>query len=361
MVDLNSEIFCQIGDISKDVYFLFDVTKNQFKYISPAFEQIWGIKSDVLFGDPSYIISTVHPEDQTYFINSYLETKAEHKPKRFDFRIITPDNIEKFICVTPYSIKQDGQLTLFAGIAEDLTIIKKNIFYMEKINARKNSTLEILAHDLKGPLGMISMMASNIQREAQLEGKKNILKSVKFIQDMCKRNVALIRSLVNSEFLEASEVELRKERADLVWEISDVIQNYKRSEENLAKTFILNSKHEKLYVEVDSLKFMQVINNLISNAIKFTPDNGVIQVDIHDDEQTVFIAVSDNGIGIPKNLQPYVFDKFTRARRRGLRGEEPTGLGMSIIKFLIELHNGKISFESEEGKGSKFYIEIPKQ
>lgn len=360
MVSIDSDIFCKIGEISKDVYFLFDVLKHEFTYISPSFKQVWGIDKDVLLNDPSAIINTIHPEDRLHVTDNFKEFTASYNTEKYFFRVIDQKETVKHICISAYPIIQDGQKSLIAGIAEDMSVIKNNISYMEKINARKNSTLEILVHDLKGPLGMISMMASNIQREAQLEGKENILKSVKFIQDMCKRNVSLVRSLVNSEFLESSEMALRKERADLVWEVNDVIQNYKRSEENIAKTFILNSTHDKLYVEVDSLKFMQVINNLISNALKFTPDNGLIEIDIRDQHKTVLIIVSDNGIGIPKAMQPYLFDKFTRARRRGLRGEEPTGLGMSIIKFLIELHNGKISFESEEGIGSKFYIEIPK-
>ncbi|MDB5120333.1 MAG: phosphate regulon sensor protein PhoR [Sphingobacteriales bacterium] len=105
---------------------------------------------------------------------------------------------------------------------------------------------------------------------------------------------------------------------------------------------------------------MQVINNLISNAIKFTADDGVIEVDIKDQQQTVMIAVRDNGIGISEDMHPYLFDRFTKAIRTGLRGEEPVGLGMSIIKTIIELHNGTIYFESKENEGSIFFIETPK-
>src|SRR5206468_1907545 len=142
--------------------------------------------------------------------------------------------------------------------------------------------------------------------------------------------------------------------------INDVIHQYKKAESNLAKTFIINSSVEKLFMHLDSLKFMQVINNLISNAIKFTPDNGVIEIEIQDLNQHALIVVRDNGIGIPADMHPYLFDKFTRARRAGLRGEEPVGLGMSIIKTIVELHKGKIWFTSKENEGSSFYIEMPK-
>lgn len=113
-------------------------------------------------------------------------------------------------------------------------------------------------------------------------------------------------------------------------------------------------------MQIDSLKLMQVMNNLISNAIKFTPENGVIEVEIEDKQASVQIVVRDNGIGIPEELQPYLYDKFTRARRRGLNGEDAVGLGMSIIKTIIELHGGNIRLESKENEGSAFFITIPK-
>jgi two-component system sensor histidine kinase VicK len=107
------------------------------------------------------------------------------------------------------------------------------------------------------------------------------------------------------------------------------------------------------------MKFLQIVNNLISNAIKFTKENGVIKVDLQQLEKSVLITVADNGIGIPKSMQPVLFKKYTKAGRTGVDGEESVGLGMWIVKSLTEAHNGRVWFESEEDKGSKFYVEIP--
>lgn len=125
--------------------------------------------------------------------------------------------------------------------------------------------------------------------------------------------------------------------------------------------FELTNSHPNIYAEVDSMKFIQVINNLISNAIKFTYDNGLIHIHVEDKSGSVLISVRDNGIGIPPKYQPVLFDKFTKARRPGIRGGESVGLGMSIIKTIVDLHNGNIWFESEENKGTTFFIEIPRQ
>ena len=106
---------------------------------------------------------------------------------------------------------------------------------------------------------------------------------------------------------------------------------------------------------------MQVINNLISNSIKFTHDGGIISVSIEDKQDTVLFTVADNGIGIPAKYHDKLFDKFTKARREGLKGEPSTGLGMSIIKTIVEWNDGKIWFDSKENEGTTFYIELPKE
>jgi two-component system sensor histidine kinase VicK len=111
---------------------------------------------------------------------------------------------------------------------------------------------------------------------------------------------------------------------------------------------------------LDDNKFMQVINNLISNAIKFTPDGGEITVALEEKEESVLIKVADTGIGFLEKYHATLFEKFTQTRRTGIKGEPSVGLGMSIVKTIVEWHQGKIWFESQEDKGTTFYIELPK-
>jgi two-component system sensor histidine kinase VicK len=226
---------------------------------------------------------------------------------------------------------------------------------MQKINAKKDSMLEILSHDLRGPIGIVQNLASLIEKKLPKLRNKAVHEWIGIIQTICERNIALIRDLVHQEFLESAEVEISKERLDLVWEINRAIEYYRISQENLNKVLVFSASQERIFAKIDSIKFMQVINNPVSNAIKFSRDNGLIQVHVEKKENTIVVSVSDNGIGIPKEMQPYVFDKFTRARRPGLKGEESVGLGMSIIKTIVDMHDGKISLESEENKGTPFY------
>lgn len=127
------------------------------------------------------------------------------------------------------------------------------------------------------------------------------------------------------------------------------------------KTFSFVTSCDKVYVSLDDTKFMQVVNNLISNAIKFTPDGGKITLALEEQDESLLVRVEDTGVGIPQKYHATLFDKFTNARRPGIKGEPSVGLGMSIIKTIVEWHQGKIWFESEENKGTRFFVQIPKQ
>ena len=101
------------------------------------------------------------------------------------------------------------------------------------------------------------------------------------------------------------------------------------------------------------------MDNLISNAIKFSKESDKIEINLIKEGNKAIIEVKDNGVGIPKDMIPHLFDRFSKAGRPGIRGEQSTGLGLSIVKQIIERHNGKIEVSSTENKGSTFRITLP--
>ena len=119
---------------------------------------------------------------------------------------------------------------------------------------------------------------------------------------------------------------------------------------------------DPLFISFDVPKIQQVLNNLIGNAIKFTPENGTLKLKLElDAAQQLQVSVSDTGLGIPKEEQSQIFDKFHQVNRRkiGTRGETGTGLGLSICKNMVTLHGGRIWVESEDGAGSTFVFTLP--
>ncbi|WP_316737329.1 PAS domain-containing sensor histidine kinase [Pedobacter aquatilis] len=357
---MQNEIFRQIGDTSRDIYFIFNFQTKEIEYLGQAFKPIFGIDVNHIKENPIGLMDFIHPEDKNLVLEFYRECTEEAVNRKYEFRIVDNEKTTKYLRVSVYPIKGGNNTLLITGIAEDVSVAKHNNFHIEKINARKNTTLEIVSHDLKEPMAMISLAVSDLLKDKLFEGQDRILTSLTFIKDMCERNILLIRNLINHEFLTSSEVEIRKERTDLVHEVKDVLSFYKKAESNLFRNFEFTSAQEKIYAAIDSMKLMQVINNLISNSIKFTKVNGTIGIHIEDVNENVLISVVDNGIGIPKHLQPYIFDRFSIAMRDGLKGEDSWGLGMAIAKAIINLHGGKIWVESIENVGTKFFIEIPK-
>lgn len=361
MPDINPEynqLIKKLANLSDQVIFLFDIKNNRFIDINPCFEELTGITVYKFMENPGLFLEHVHQEDKDYFIQRFEELKSGEVKKRLEFRFIGPDLKEKWICISAYIVSNNAESFIVAGFAEDISQNKEYLIQLLKINSKKNSTMEILSHDLAGPLGIIQNLALLIEKKG-LNSPDELLKYTGLIKETCKRSIDLIQDFVNQEFIESSAVALKKERIDLVERIKYLIDYYKMSSESIQKKFELHSSSDKFWLEVDDLKFMQVINNLISNAIKFTHDNGTIRLILEETEDKFIVKVQDDGIGIPEKYHPYLFDKFTKARRPGIRGEKSVGLGMSIIKIIVELHNGVIHFESEENKGSTFTIELP--
>jgi two-component system sensor histidine kinase VicK len=122
---------------------------------------------------------------------------------------------------------------------------------------------------------------------------------------------------------------------------------------------VFKSSFIPLYAPVNREKLHRVMDNLITNAIKFSKDKEKIEIQLDKEYGMAIIQVIDHGLGIPKEMIPHLFERFSKAGRAGIRGEQSTGLGLSIVKQIVESHKGRIKVDSEEGKGSTFTIYLP--
>jgi two-component system sensor histidine kinase VicK len=279
-----------------------------------------------------------------------------------EFRVLLPDGSERWLRVKPLLIEENGTRAI-AGLAEDITDFKHYSAVELKFSHKKNAIIQMLSHDLAGPLGTIQSLSSLVAtrvREYKDEALNNV---VDLITQTSRGSLRLIKDFLEQEFTESADTALIKGRVNLVERLSQIIEQYQVSQQNNAIQFSLSSSDPSVYASVDDVKFFQAITNLISNSIKFTPNDGTISIRVDDQEAagTVLITIRDNGIGIPKKYHASLFDKFTKARRSGLRQEPTTGLGMSIVKTIIEWHQGKIWFQSEENQGTAFFVEVSRE
>jgi len=344
-----------LTELSCQLYFSYSLGEKRFVYLNPAFNEFFDLDAEPTV---PLLLAMVHPEDQEYVASQCVACMTGNVVKDVECRIVRGES-ERYIRIFPYLIRE-GQEQLLMGYAEDITRYKSQLNVISKHNAKKNSILGILSHDLAAPLGFIQNLSSLLDQEVAHSENNRIREYSLMVNKLSKRCIKLIRDFMDHEFLESAGVRLVKKRVNLIEIIKIQTEEYLRHQTALNKQIQFSFSQANIYVDVDEDKFLQVINNLVSNALKFTRDGGKISIGMKEQELSVIVSVSDDGIGIPEKFHATLFDRFSEARRNGLRGEPSTGLGMSIIKTIVEWHEGDIWFDSEEDRGTTFYIKLPK-
>lgn len=336
-----------------NISFVFDTRLSRFVYIEDAFAILLQIEANEL--TPAMLLSKVHPDDADYVKDKSLEFLEGSLFDCVEFRILSGADLY-WLRATPFLISSEGANLIAVKVA-DITAWWKNSENIRKYANKKNSVLNMLAHDLRGPLDIAHTLTKSIAKKL---AEPELLKLTSSISGILDQSVQLIVNLIDRELLDTVDVELSMNRVDIVSKVYEYIEECKRSLSADGRLFRFSSSDESIYLTLDEAKFMQIMNNLVSNSLKFTHPGALISIDILEKDNSVLFTLSDSGIGIPENLQEALFDKFTKARRKGLNGEPATGLGLSIVKMIVDWHNGTIWFKSKENEGTTFYVEIPK-
>jgi PAS domain S-box-containing protein len=266
------------------------------------------------------------------------------------------------ICLSPLKTEQG---TLISSSIRDISerkqfeikLQEKNL-QLQRADQAKDMFLASMSHELRSPLHTIIGFADLLDEELKGPLNNDQKRFIHHISADSNHLLALINDILDLSKIEAGGLVLRYESFDLAAAIEEVISSIQpqldakslRLETNLAP---------QLFLQADRLRFKQVLFNLLSNALKFTPDLGIIAITARLDAGFVIIAVRDSGIGIAKEEQEAVFDKFHQvgATTKGTR--EGTGLGLPITRALVGHHGGKIWVESEPGHGSTFTCRFP--
>ncbi|WP_324680199.1 sensor histidine kinase [Hymenobacter sp. GOD-10R] len=351
-------LFAPLITHSKVVYFAYAPRERQFVYLSDASAFELGNAAGAVVHNVAYWLTRVHPDDRFMLRRRFIQVLREQRIHEVEVRVLLEaERLQWFsLTLSRVSLGQDQQY--LSGSVVDITQAKEMALHTQRFLTKKDATLEILAHDLAAPLTQIQQLTEHLRAET-LEMSASTQHLLQLMERTCTDGVKLIRDFVDHEFLESANVELKRERADLVAWLELILHEYQLSQQHLAVQFSFSAAERPIYASLDLNKFQQVLNNLLSNALKFTPDGGQVTVQVERRQQQAVVTVRDTGIGIPAQWQPVLFERFTQARRTGLRGEKSTGLGMSIIQLIVKLHQGQISVVSREGQGTTFSIELP--
>lgn len=234
---------------------------------------------------------------------------------------------------------------------------------LTRMNAEKDRLVHIVSHDLRSPLGGIQGLATILRDGDEANNPETVRYFCKIMTQSTDTLLNLVNDILDLAKLESGKVELNVSDFDLIEAWSGMSELLNHLAVNKGLTLSVSSSQQQLWVHADRPKLMQMLNNLVTNAIKFTKAGSVqlrIEQDIHTAQaDMVLIEVSDSGIGIPEDVMPKLFEKFGKHQRRGTNDEKGTGLGMSIVKRFVDLHNGTIEVESTQGLGTTFRIHLP--
>jgi len=230
---------------------------------------------------------------------------------------------------------------------------------LREYNQLKDEFISTASHELRTPLSVIMAAIRLVLDEIPgkiVQEQRDVLTTA---MESVKRLSRLVDSLLNISKIESGRLELQKTVVDICELVKDTVSDYKNLARQKALSFDYEVPEHGIEICLDPDKTREVLINLISNSIKFTPVGGWVNISCKKQDDEVLVSVQDSGVGIAKEDIPKLFDKFTQFGRKARPGEEGTGLGLAIAKKLVEMHGGKIEVESEVNQGTTFTISLP--
>jgi PAS domain S-box-containing protein len=248
------------------------------------------------------------------------------------------------------SVMIDLDREIFIGLLVDISERKR-------LEQKKDEFISIASHELKTPLTTLSGYAQLIDTRMKKEYESNLKFLSKMDQQFHKLN-RLINDLLDVSKIQSGKLSLSKAIFNIVELVEETIQEVEPISNDHKLT--LNKSMEKIQVDADIMKISQVLTNFLTNAIKYSPKNSSITVNVSNSNDDVLVEVIDEGRGIAENLQKKVFDKFFQVDNPGTNLAQGMGLGLYISSEIIKRHGGTIGLKSQVGKGSTFYFTLPK-
>lgn len=315
---------------------------------------LYGIAKSDFTGRYESFQRLVHPDDVEQVEKELQDAVTGKKDFDTQFRIVTPDKKEKVVRARArivFDEKQKAQRAI--GVNWDIT-------HEAEIDRAKTEFVSLASHQLRTPLSSMNWFA-----EMLMDGDAGKLnkKQQEFIGEIyagSKRMTDLVSSLLNVSRIELGTFAITTEEVLLADIVTDVETELAYRIRDRKQTF--TKKIPKMVpIALDRKLTHMIIENLLSNAVKYTPEGGTINLTVQRKQDGIYILVKDSGVGIPKTQQDRVFQKLFRADNVVGSDTQGTGLGLYIVKSVVEAAGGKISFVSKENKGTTFTVVLPKE
>jgi two-component system, OmpR family, sensor histidine kinase VicK len=358
----SNPVYKTITETVPEFFFVYDIVNKEITFISPRFyELLEDIPQDgplhIFFRE--YICEEHRAKFDQFFAdlsdkNNYT-ARIELKANR---ALVDLEWIE--LHTHPVDAGEHQPVNQVVGHILDVSERQKRMQLLAQENQKLDSVLKILAHDLRAPFSQVYMLANIIRDQMNPEEQERFSHYLNMLQNLGHRSLGLLESLLRLTALKEETRHLEYKKVDARELVQAVARQNELELSTRQQRLQLQLPEVAATIRVDRLLLEQALNNLLSNAMKFTPNGGDIRICLSlPKPEHIILEVEDTGIGIAPQDLPDLFKEFTRIRRRGVRGEKPVGLGLAICNQIIKLHKGSIAVESEPGKGTLFRIFIP--
>jgi PAS domain S-box-containing protein len=351
--------FRQLAENIKEVFWISDPHKNEVQYVSPAYEEVWGRSCRSLYERPRSFLDAVHPDDRERVRALSLERQGRGEPADVEYRVVRPDGSVRWVRDRGFPIRDpSGEVYRVVGLAEDITDRKAAEESLREADRRKDEFLAMLAHELRNPLAPIR----NAVQLMKLLGPEepNLRRARELIDRQVVHLARLVDDLLDVSRITRGKIKLHKEPLELATVIARAVEASRPLIEERRHALAVSLPPNPVPLLGDATRLAQVFSNLLNNAAKYTEQGGQIGLTVETDGGAAVVRVRDSGVGISPELLPRVFDLFVQGDRSLARSEGGLGIGLTLVKSLVEMHGGTVeAFSDGPGRGSEMRVRLP--
>ena len=326
---------------------------------SPEFAELCGFPSD----DPTFarerLFAQVRPEDRERLPQLIERAVAEHRDYiiEFEFQNYRTGEWRWMESRGRAEYGADGKPIKLYGLVTDITERRRAVAALQEADRRKDEFLATLAHELRNPLAPISS-GLHILRSAKDEAQTTT--ALEIMERQVGQMVRLVDDLLDVARITTGKVEIRCEPIDLAAPINDALETSEPTFRKCEQRLIVQRPARPIYVNADRTRLAQVFANLLNNSSKYSETGQEVALSFEQDGDDAVIRVRDNGIGIRPEMLPHVFEMFNQADRSTGRSRGGLGIGLSLVKRILEMHGGSVTAHSAgPGRGSEFTVRLP--
>lgn len=347
----------------------FDLVRGVLSW-SDRCKEIFGLSPDAPI-DYEIFLSCLHPDDRER-TDETVQRSIDAGGDGFyniDYRAVWPNGEVRWIVATGGTVfvgsKENKRAVRFMGTCLDITDrknaeekLREVASQLSEADRRKDEFLATLAHELRNPLAPIR---TGLEVIKLANDDPETIEEVRVMMErQTKQLIALVDDLLDVSRITRGKLELRKRRVELAEVVKDAVDSSRPFMDEANHVLSVELPPVPLYLNADPNRMAQILSNLLNNAARYTPDGGCIQIIATLENSEVKVSVADNGIGIDPDMIGRIFDMFAQAERSMERSHSGLGIGLTLVKSLVELHQGRIEVTSAgTGKGSEFSVYFP--